>query len=88
LWGAESPDAPASPDGQHTFGGWYVSTGDLKVALEQVGSPAAPSQPDRDGFWSHIPQVIALLGGVAVALAVFGLALVARRRKIWPAPTA
>jgi hypothetical protein len=87
LWGAPSPEAPARPDGQHTFGGWYVSTGELKLALEAVGLSATPSSSDS-GLGSGTPQLIGLVGGIAAAVAALGLALVAHRRKIRPAPTA
>lgn len=52
IWGATSPDAAARPDGQHTFGGWYASTVELKLAQEEIGLSAMPSSPGSDGFWS------------------------------------
>jgi hypothetical protein len=89
VWGSTSPGAPARPDGQHTFGGWYVSTGELKLALEAIGLSATPPSSDSDGFWSGTPQLISLFAGIAAAaLAVFGLTLVAHRRKVRPAPMA
>jgi hypothetical protein len=87
LWGAPSPDASVRPDGQHTFGGWYVSTGELKRALEAIGLSATPSSSDS-GFGWGTPQLIGLVAGIGAALAALGLTLVAHRRKIRPAPTA
>jgi hypothetical protein len=89
LWGAVSPDAAASPDGQHTYGGWYASTTELKRTLEGIGLSATPPSSGTDGFWSSTGQLIGLFGGIAAAaLAVFGVTLVAHRRKARPAPMA
>jgi hypothetical protein len=86
FWGATSPDAAARPDGQHTFGGWYASTAELKLALEEIGLSATPPSPGSDGFWSSPPQLIGVFGGiVAAALAAFGFVILARRRKVQPA---
>jgi hypothetical protein len=87
LWGAESPEAPPRPDGQQTFGGWYVSSGELKLALEAIGLGATPRSSDG-GFWSGTPPLIGLVGGIAGALAAFGLVVAARRRKMRPASMA
>lgn len=89
LWGAVSPDAAASPDGQHTYGGWYARTVELKRTLEHIGVSATTPSSGTDGFWSSTGQLIGLFGGIAAAaLAAFGLVLVARRRKVQPTPMA
>lgn len=82
FWGAEGPDSPTRPDGQHTFGGWYTSTAELKLALEEVGLSATPPSPRSDGFWSSKPQLIGVVGGIAAGtLAVIAFPLRRRRRR-------
>ena len=77
FWGATSQDAAARRDGQHTFGGWYVSTAELKQTLAAVGLPVQAPAADDGGFWSSTPNVIGVIAGIAAAL--LALALVFRR---------
>lgn len=72
FWGATSQDAAARRDGQHTFGGWYVSPSELKHTLAEIGLPAQPPSAGDGGFWSSTPWVT----GVAVAIGAALLALV------------
>jgi hypothetical protein len=77
FWGATSQDVAARRDGQHTYGGWYVSTAELTQTLGAIGLPArAPSAHD-DGFWSSTPILIAVVAGVAAA--ALALAVLIRR---------
>jgi hypothetical protein len=77
FWGATSQDAAARRDGQHTFGGWYMSTAELKQTLAAVGLPVQAPAADDGGFWSSTPNVIGVIAGIAAAL--LALALVIRR---------
>lgn|SRR5262245_46601669 len=77
FWGATSQDATARRDGQHTFGGWYVSNAGLTKTLAAVGLPATAPAAGGGGFWSSTPNLIGLIAGIAVAF--LALALVFRR---------
>jgi len=52
--------------GQRTVGGWYMTTAELKIALEGVGLPADPPADDGSS-WSST-----LLVEIVVALAIIG----------------
>jgi hypothetical protein len=73
--------------GQHTVGGWYATTAELKIALEDVGLPeTAPPVGGDGGFWSNTPRIVGVAGGIAaVVLAALGLVVVVRRRRLHPA---
>jgi len=79
---------PGQPfwSGQHTFGGWYVTTTELKQVLQEIGLPeTAPSGGDN-GFWSNTPQIVGVFGGtVAAVLATIGLVVLLHRRRLNPA---
>lgn len=82
FWGATSQDAAARPDGQHTFGGWYVSTAELKQTLAEIGLPSRPPSPgDSDGIGGW--QIALLVLGAAIAL---GLLVGIEKRRRAPAP--
>jgi hypothetical protein len=76
-----------TPPGQKPFGtaamggGWFVADGRLKAALVEAGLPAtAPATAADDGF--QLRQPLLLAGGMAVAIALAGLTLLARRRPV------
>jgi hypothetical protein len=82
---------PGQPfwDGQHTVGGWYATTTELKLTLEDVGlQETAPPVGDGDGFWSNTPRIVGMAGGIAaVLLAAVGAVVLLRRRRLHPAAT-
>ena len=75
FWGATSQDAAVRRDGQHTFGGWYVSTAELRQTLAQIGLPTRPPSADDGGFWSSTPNLIGVIAGIAAALLAVGLVI-------------
>jgi hypothetical protein len=77
FWGATSQDAAARRDGQHTFGGWYASTGELTQTLAAVGLPARPPSPGDGGFWRDTPALVGV--GVGIGAAVLVLVVLLRR---------
>jgi hypothetical protein len=76
FWGATSQDAAARRDGQHTYGGWYVSTAELTQTLGAIGLPASAPSAHDDGFWTT-PSLIGVIAGVGAA--VLALAVLIRR---------
>jgi hypothetical protein len=86
FWGARSQDAAARRDGQHTFGGWYASTAELKQTLAAIGLPdRSPSTGTGDGFWSSTPSVVGLFAGVGAALLAL-IVVIRRSSKRRPQP--
>jgi hypothetical protein len=82
FWGADSQDAATRHDGQHTFGGWYVSTAELKQTLAEIGLPSRPPSPgDSDGIGGW--QIALVAVGAAIAL---GIIVGIDRRRRAPAP--
>jgi hypothetical protein len=74
--------------GQHTFGGWYSTTTELKIALEGVGLPENEPTGGDGGFWSSPPRIAGIAGGLAVViLAALGALVAVRRRRLHPAPS-
>jgi hypothetical protein len=83
FWGAESQDVAARRDGQHTFGGWYVSTAELKQTLAEIGLPSRPPSPgDRGGIGGW--QIALIAVGAAIALGLL-VRIDRRRRALAPA---
>jgi hypothetical protein len=73
--------------GQRTVGGWYLTTTELKIALEGIGLPAdAPvSGGSSDSPWTLVLEIGA---GVLLAAGAIGATVaVRRRRRVHPAPS-
>jgi len=61
----------------YTFGGWYVSTAELKQTLAEIGLPAEPPSTGDDCFWPSTPLLVGVLAVVGAALLM--LAAIIRR---------
>jgi hypothetical protein len=83
FWGAESQSVAARRDGQHTFGGWYVTTTELKQTLAEIGLPSRPpSAGDGSGIGGW--QIALLAVGTAIGLGLL-VGIDRRRRALAPA---
>ncbi len=85
FWGATSQDAAARRDGQHTFGGWYVSTAELKQTFAEIGLPARPPSANDGGFWRDTPRLVGVAVGIGAAVLVL-VVLIRRLTRQRPQP--
>ena len=75
FWGATSQDAAARRDGQHTFGGWYVSNAGLTQTLSAVGLPPEARAANDGGFWRDTPALVGIAVGIGAALLLIAVLL-------------
>ena len=74
--------------GQQTVGGWYLTTSELKIALEGIGLPADAPVAGGGSSGSPWTLVLEIAAGVLLAAAAVGAAVtVRRRRRGQPAPS-